>query len=483
MQKILLCYPPGKLYQRGEDRSQGNIKDSSATAMRACNDLGYAAAVLLKKGYDVFLKDYQTERLSETDMFNDIEAENIGLFVMSITNATIFEDIALVNRIRAKFDCKIVLKGALFYDAEQQMLDLLDFTNVDYLIGGEIDFAIDKIADYVFKGEGNLDDINNIYYKDSKSEIIPTKFHVWESDLDTMPFPARQFMNNSLYVRPDTGEPMATIQTSRGCPSSCIYCLSPEISGKAVRFRSPQNVYAELLECYEKFGIKNFFFKADTFTINAKWVEELCNLIITSPLHKKIQFTANSRVRPLKLETLQIMKKAGCFTIAFGFESGCQETLDRIKKGATVEENILAAKWCHQIKLPFYGFFMIGFPWETKEEIDRTIKHVFELNSDFVEIHVALPYYGTGLYEECRKLNVLAKSTVGSDYFNSSTTGTATVPMQELMEIRKRTLLRYYLRPSYILKKIGYSITKPVVLKNYVKYGIRLIKNLIARKA
>ena len=69
-------------------------------------------------------------------------------------------------------------------------------------------------------------------------------------------------MNNDLYIRPDTKEPMATIQTARGCPSQCVFCLTPEISGKKVRFRSPQNVLDEMIECYEKFNIRNFFFKA-----------------------------------------------------------------------------------------------------------------------------------------------------------------------------------------------------------------------------
>ena len=106
---------------------------------------------------------------------------------------------------------------------------------------------------------------------------------------------------------------------------------------------------------------------------------------------------------------------------------------------------------------------------------------MFELNPDFVEIHVALPYYGTGLYEECKNANVLAKSTIGSDYFHSSTIGTATVPMSELMDMRKKAMLSFYLRPTYVAKKIARALTKPIVLKNYAKYGIRLLKNL-ARK-
>ena len=82
----------------------------------------------------------------------------------------------------------------------------------------------------------------------------------------------------------------------------------------------------ELEECYDRYGISDFFFKADTFTIDAEWVERLCSLIRNSHLQGKIAFTANSRVNPLKKETLKYMKEAGCFTVAFGFESGSPDS-------------------------------------------------------------------------------------------------------------------------------------------------------------
>ena len=353
--KVLLFYPPGALFQRGEDRCQQNIDDGSAQAMRACNDLGYAAAVLLKSGYQVKLQDYQTQGDTFEMLEKDMDEFAPDMIMMSITNTTIFEDIKVINKLCEKHHPIVVLKGALFFAPEQAMLDMIDFTNVDYLIGGEIDFCIGKIADYCFKGIGKPEEINNILYKQSDGKMIPTKFHVWDEDLDAQPFPARQLMNNSLYIRPDTKETMATIQTARGCPSQCVFCLTPEISGKRVRFRSPQNVLEEMIECYEQFGIRNFFFKADTFTINAEWVKEMCELIIHSKLYGKIQFTANSRVRPLKKETLELMKKAGCFLVAFGFESGSDEILQKMRKGATVEENRQAARWCKEVGLSFWG--------------------------------------------------------------------------------------------------------------------------------
>ncbi len=476
--KVLLFYPPGALFQRGEDRCQQNIDDGSAQAMRACNDLGYAAAVLLQSGYQVKLQDYQTQGDTFEMLEKDMDEFDPDMIMMSITNTTIFDDIKVINKLCEKHHPIVVLKGALFFAPEQAMLDMIDFTNVDYLIGGEIDFCIGKIADYCFKGIGKPEEINNILYKDAEGKMIPTKFHVWDDDLDAQPFPARQLMNNSLYIRPDTKETMATIQTARGCPSQCVFCLTPEISGKRVRFRSPQNVLEEMIECYEQFGIRNFFFKADTFTINPEWVKEMCELIIQSKLYGKIQFTANSRVRPLKKETLELMKKAGCFLVAFGFESGSDEMLQKMRKGATVEENRQAARWCKEVGLPFWGYFVIGFPWETKEDILLTKKLVLENDPDFIEVTIALPFYGTPMYETCKKEGLLAKSVLGSDFFHSSTKGTMHLTIDEVMKLRKDILLSFYLRPQYILRKMKECITQPSVFVQYVKYGLKLVVNL-----
>ena len=196
--RVLLFYPPGALFQRGEDRCQQNIDDGSAQAMRACNDLGYAAAILMKSGYEVKLQDYQTQGDTFDALLRDMDAFKPDMIMMSITNTTIFEDIKVVNELKARYNPIVVLKGALFYAPEQAMLDMLDLSNVDYLIGGEIDFCIGKIADYCFQGIGKPEEINNILYKDANGVMVPTRFHVWDDDLDAQPFPARELMRKDL---------------------------------------------------------------------------------------------------------------------------------------------------------------------------------------------------------------------------------------------------------------------------------------------
>ena len=479
--RVFLFYPPGAMYQRGEDRSQGNISDSVATSMRAPNDMGYASSILKKKGNEVFFRDYQTEELSFEDLKNDFIDFNPSVIVLSITNSTINEDIKIATNLKSfKSEISIVLKGALFFDlpADSELFKMIDFSEIDYLIGGESEFAISDIVDcHISVDYQRLSKINGIFFRGPGREWIKTDFSSWEMDIDSLPYPDREEMKNKLYVRPDTGKPQATIATSRGCPAACIYCLTPKISGKQVRFRSSESILGEMRECYFKHGISDFFFKSDTFTIDANWVKELCDAINASDLSGKINWVANSRVKPLADDTLKRMKEAGCWLVAFGFESGSSKSLKLMKKGATSEDNLRAARLAKEAGLEIFGFYLIGLPWENMEDLEATKQHIYDINADYIELHIAVPYLGTELHTVASSYGVIDQTVIGKDYFNSPTIGTKYVPMNEIMEIRRGILLKYHTRPLYVLKKFLRAIRNPVVLMNYTKFGLRLIKN------
>src|SRR3989304_7524666 len=195
-------------------------------------------------------------------------------------------------------------------------------------------------------------------------------------------------MKNHLKPSPDTSEPQATIQTSRGCPSQCIFCLSPLISGMKLRERSVSNIVAELEECVNKYHIQNFFFRADTFTMNKKSVVELCKEIIGRNLD--IAWVGNSRVNTIDAERLTWMKKAGCWLGAFGIESGNDEIQKQIKKGTTRSQAREAVKLCKKLGIKTYSFYLIVFPWETSEMIMYSRGLIKPLRIDFSEIHIAI---------------------------------------------------------------------------------------------
>ncbi len=479
IKKVFLFYPPGPQYQRGEDRSQGNVDSSTATSMRAPNDMAYVSAQLEEKKIENIFVDYASEYRSLTQLLNDFENFSPEAVITSTTTSTIKDDLKVIDQMKEKKkDCIFIMKGSIFFKAPSELLNSLDLKNIDFLIGGEIEFAAVNIIEKINFNKNNFHEIPGIFTR-SDNKWIESEFDNWNKEIDDLPFPNRKKIKNELYFRPDTGEPQATIATSRGCPSACVYCLTPTISGKKTRFRAPKSILKEMEDCYFNHGIKNFFFKSDTFTINHQWVKDVCESINSSELKNKIEWVANSRVRPLHEDTPKIMKEAGCWLIAFGFETGSEETIKKIKKGATVQENLKAAELVRNAGIKIYGFFLVGLPWENLEHLSDTEKHMFEINSDFIELHIAVPYYGTELYNIAKSEGLLKVPVVGQNYFEEATTGTKFLTAKQLISWRKKVLFKYHTRPNYIFDKFKDSFTDKRKFFNYAKHGLKLYKNLL----
>ena len=471
MKKIMLIYPPNGRYQRGEERCQIDAFSSSANNLRACNDLGIAAAVLKKEGFSVFLRDYPAENASFKDLKNDINRENPEAVFMSITNGSIFDDLDTVREIKdLKPDIKVILKGALFFNPDKSLFEQLDLNSIDVLTGAEFEFILARLFNAAFENTDELKHIDGISYK-SGGKWVSNKLINFNENLDGLPFPDRSLMKNELYVNPLSNKPMAVISAARGCPSKCIYCLSPVISGRKVRFRSTENVLEEIKECVYKYGITDFFFKSDTFTINKKRVMDLCSLIIKSGL--KINWAANSRADTLDEEMLLKMKEAGCSLIALGLESGSEESLLKMSKGVSVQQNRAAVHLIKKCGIKIWGFYLIGFPWETKQHLEETKKLMFELDADFIELSIAVPFKGSRLYE----MTGSTSDVLGKDSFKNTAAVSKYLTKKELETFRKRVLIEYHLRPEYILNKLFDKTLTPALFFNYVKYGLRLLKN------
>lgn len=481
MHTIMTIYPPGEAYQRGEERCQISIEYSVANSNRACNDLGYICAVLKGK-YNCFLRDYQGEKLSFEHLKKDIIKNNPDIVFISTTNGSVRDDIEIVRKIKKiKNDVIIILKGAVFFNPPQDLFSAIDFSNTDYLIGGEAEFIIDKLLHAHFYDKKLLKEIEGIAYKQDGVWQINKMVNFCDC-LDDLPFPDRNLMKNDLYINPETNKPMALITTAKGCCYSCKYCLSPVISGKKIRCRSAKSIFAEIKDCVENHNITEFFFKSDTFTVNKKNVLELCQLIKNEKYDKKINWVATSRVDTIDEETVKNMKEAGCSLLAIGFESGNDETLSKIGKNTTTEKNLSAAKLCKKYGIEIFGYFLVGFPWENEFDLKNTEKHIFETDADYIEISVIVPFLGTELFSELSESdkNIKITDILGKDSYQKLCENYSALPASTIQQFRKNVLLKYYTRPKYILKKIS-SIRSLGSFMNYAKYGLRMLKNVFLR--
>jgi radical SAM superfamily enzyme YgiQ (UPF0313 family) len=220
--------------------------------------------------------------------------------------------------------------------------------------------------------------------------------------MDDLPMPAFDLLPQfpraytpGIYTYPRG--PVGTIAASRGCPFHCKFCDTSTF-GAAVRAYSPQKVFEQMVYLKERWGVNHILFVDDLFVASAKRTKELCRLIIESRL--KMTWTCSARVDCVRPELLKIMKKAGCWEIEFGLESGSNELLQKMEKQARVERGEQAVKWTHEAGIRTKGLFMLGYPGENKTTIELTKQYVKRLPMHVMNLSKFTPYPGSPIYQE-----------------------------------------------------------------------------------
>ena len=219
-------------------------------------------------------------------------------------------------------------------------------------------------------------------------------------DIDSIPFPDRDAGHVHDYHYKRNGDNFTSLITSRGCNFSCSFCSL--FWGKKVRFRSPENVYEEILECKEKFGFSGIQLWDEVFAINKKRVKRIADLV--EPLGMK--FRGQSRVDTANKEMLLDLKRMGFMEVAIGIESGSQTLLDSNTKGIKIEQAETFIKLSHEIGLKVKGFFIVGLPGETHKTVEETKYFISRSNLDDFDITILSPYPGSDIWENTDKYDI-----------------------------------------------------------------------------
>lgn len=477
IKRAFLCYPPIGLYQRGEERCQADIEGSATQAPHAPNDLGYLAANLSRLGIESLIRDYPAQDSKEVFVFNEIVSYAPDMIIISVTSSTLLKDVEFLGKIKSFLPEVITIaKGSCFYSLSEEEFKRDIYKPLDIAIYGEAEFIINGLVASLRQGCG-IDSVKGVICGVGSEDAVKTPAPDFREDLDNLSFPRRDLIKNELYKNPVNDRPMATIVVSRGCPAQCIFCLTPLISGRKLRKRSVKNVIEELKDCVVNYGIRDFFFRADTFTMDKNYVKDICAAIKDNSLD--ILWAANSRTDVIDKELADIMKEAGCWLMAFGIESGNDEIQRKIKKGTNADEARKAIRLCKEAGIKTLGFFMIGFPWDSESSIKDTSNLIKELDCDFIEVHIAMPFEGTPLNMICKELGLIKESPLGYNYFsNPYGAGTLNLSRERLIELRKNMIRNHYMRFSYVYRTLKACRSAGEFL-NYARYGLRLAANIL----
>jgi radical SAM superfamily enzyme YgiQ (UPF0313 family) len=267
------------------------------------------------------------------------------------------------------------------------------------------------------------------------------------------------------------------IMSSRGCPYNCVFCSSFAINRRRLRTYSAEYVISEVEHLIKKYKIGALFFQDDDFYVDKERAKKICELMIERGINEKLVWSIQMRanwLNPSEIENLNLLKKAGCIQVEFGFESGSPRILDFLKKNTTtVDQNHQAIKLCKQAGLRVFGNFMIGTVGETREDLEMTKKFILQHNKDLdsMGIFITTPYPKTELWDICEKkglLKGLKWKDLKMDVTQSPRSFSDIFSKEELMEIYKE-----FTSLSIERYSMGFKIRKFISHPNrYLKFMI-----------
>ena len=353
----------------------------------------YVSAYLERKGFSNEVFDTTFSNMQKMrDYLLEFKPDVIAIYVNLMTKLNVLEIIKFIKL--NLHHTKIVLGGPeIRYNAN----DFLNF-GADYLVIGEgEETSLDLM---IVLNEKRYDDIKNISglgFKNQNNEIVFTTEREKLKEVDSLPFPGRDKINLQLYLnawKERHGENAISISTMRGCPYTCKWC-SRAVYGLSYRRRSPENVCDELELIQKEYNPDTLWFVDDVFTISHKWLNEFNETLKQRNL--KIKFECITRADRMNEEVIKLLKDAGCFRVWIGAESGSQKVIDLMDRRVDVDQVRQMIKLTQNNGIQAGTFIMLGYPGETEDDIEETIRHLKESNPEYFTITVAYPIKGTEL--------------------------------------------------------------------------------------
>jgi radical SAM superfamily enzyme YgiQ (UPF0313 family) len=348
--------------------------------------------------------------------------------------------------------------------------------------------ALDAV-DFAFAGEGEISFINflNVFFDAGKKVIVPgvagkikddiyyTPHSGFSQNMDSINYPSRKSSKikrySSVIARRN---PITTMITSRGCPFECIFCNRMD---RTYRMHSDQYVLNEI-EDIMRLGIYEMFIQDDTFTLNRDRILSICRGIIDRKYD--ITWQARTRVDLVDEEMLSIMRRAGCYRMSFGVESGSEKVCKSIRKPIPRDRVINVFKMCRKEGIATLADFIFGNLDEEDEDVRKTLDFVSVIKPDYVQYSICSPYPATPLYEIGLKKGLISHD-VWLEFANSplkafdSPVWTQHFSKIALEKITLDAYRAFYFRPSYIIKQLA-KINSLEKLKLKVHAGIRMLK-------
>jgi|TARA_Y100000310_G_C20688411_1_gene820618 radical SAM superfamily enzyme YgiQ (UPF0313 family) len=426
--RIAFIYPPirrnGKLPLLSQNR---HFRFSSSDSVRIFPIVLASAATYLKhEGHDVLWLDGVNERLSMEDFIDQLKYFKPDICINE-TKAPILKDHWLfLDGLKELIDTKTILVGdhVSVYPEESMKNCSVDFI----IVKGDYDFILKPLVDCL---DNTGDMPQGIYYRDGSGEIKYSGKYKMTADLDDMPFIDRNLTKWRNYGEAYLLDRSAYILTGRGCGVSnseiagrCTFCIWQfALWGGSKRLRSPKNVVDEIKILVENHGVKEVFDDNESGAVwNLDWLKEFNNEMEKAGLIGKVSISSNARADSFDKETCEILRDTGYRLLKVGVESASDITLQRINKDEKIDDIIRGIKCAKDHGLKILMTIMMGYPWETENDAERTYEVAKDLllykshMGDCLQCSLLISYPGSPLYRQAIKNGWLNKNHKEGDY-------------------------------------------------------------------
>lgn len=449
-----------------------------------CPPLGIAtiAAYLEENNYKVKIIDAFALDLNFDQIKQEIIKNKPGIVFtgsVSATHTSALKILEMAKEIDSSI--KTVIGGPHPSNAPESC-----FPQADCVAIHESEETARELCNHFIGGKNKIKNIKGIAYKENRN-IIRTEKRPFIKDLDTLPMPAYHLLPMDAYKSYgwlDTGRRFSSMVTSRGCPFRCSFCASSKNFEHWWRARSAEKVFGEIQLLYDKYDIKHIYFQDDEFCVNPFRVKEICKLIKESNMD--LYWECLTRVVTVTDDMLKEMASAGCKSVLYGIEVGYEEGWKKIGKQITKELCIKAVRSAQKNGIIVKCTFILGFPWENKDEIKQTINFAKKLNPDIAFFPLLVPYVGSYIWEQYYKNDPSLIVGGGKNMEQYIMHGvdpnikTEYLTAEELEYWVGRANLEFYLRPRYIFQRLK-TIKNVHDLKRNINSGKTLLKLAIKR--
>lgn len=408
----------------------------------------YLASYLRKSGIDdVSIIDTRISASPYTEVERAIDVlkpDIVGISALTVE----FDSLRKIAYL-AKKQCRRTLVVAGGPHPTAYPSELLTDSNIDIAVLNEGEETFKELC-LIYENGGNYKQINGIAYRDNGHVVInpPREFI---QDLDALPFPAWDLININAYAKRESmaslgKRPYMALLTSRACPFRCIYCHN--IFGKNFRKRSPENILQEMKTLKERFNIKEFEILDDVFNLDRQRAMDFYTLISERFPDALISFPNGLRTDMLDEEQVRAMKKAGVIYVAVAIESANERIQKLMKKHLNLKKTSEIINLYADYRIFTNGFFMIGFPTETRDEVINTINFAINSKLHTAQFFIVTPFQGTELYELYKEYIKDFKIDYSRHEFYFGEYNLSNLSDRELFRLQKLANWKFYLNPS-----------------------------------